>query len=314
MPEHGWQDVAKPKGLTEGDSKVAYKGFHTGRHPQMFCREQVYVEGETYTQEEHPVLCAKGFHACELPLDVWQHYFPGENKAYHRVECSGKIDANDPVEIEQGISDTKIAAQTITIRESLSLVEMVFEHHRAVTEKWGDPEKHGVVQTHGFATVAATDFGRGRGGKGTKWANSVAINEGGWSIAAAAGFHYSTATTTGVRSVAVVTGAGGVALADGNYSVAAAANRQSYAGNTSEEGGVAIVTGSGSHASVEHPSGLAIAAGMDSCAKGPVGSWLVLKDDHAKKPEDAVRAVYVDGEVYLADTYYMLSLGEVWEE
>ncbi len=49
-----------------------------------------YEEGKTY-EEEIANVCNKGFHACELPIDVFR-YYPPTRSIYHQVEMSGEID------------------------------------------------------------------------------------------------------------------------------------------------------------------------------------------------------------------------------
>ena len=52
-----------------------------------------YEEGETY-EEEIADACNKGFHACELPMNVFR-YYPPIKSVYHKVEMSGKIDNSE---------------------------------------------------------------------------------------------------------------------------------------------------------------------------------------------------------------------------
>lgn len=49
----------------------AYKGFDEN----LRCRGFQYETGETY-EENAAKLCKKGFHACEMPLDVFRYYPP----------------------------------------------------------------------------------------------------------------------------------------------------------------------------------------------------------------------------------------------
>lgn len=52
-----------------------------------------YEEGETY-EEETADACNKGFHACELPMNVFR-YYPPIKSVYHEVEMLGKIDNSE---------------------------------------------------------------------------------------------------------------------------------------------------------------------------------------------------------------------------
>ena len=66
-----------------------YKGFDK----KMKCRGFQYEEGETY-EEDEAVLCDKGFHACEAPLDCFRYYPPADS-LYHEVELSDIGDKKD---------------------------------------------------------------------------------------------------------------------------------------------------------------------------------------------------------------------------
>ena len=72
----------------------AVKGFN----PDMTCTPTncikfQYEEGETYEEKEVDV-CKKGFHACELPINVFRYYTPTKS-VYHEVEMSGEIDDSE---------------------------------------------------------------------------------------------------------------------------------------------------------------------------------------------------------------------------
>ncbi len=72
----------------------AVKGFN----PDMTCTPTddvkfQYEVGETYDEKEADV-CKKGFHACELPINVFR-YYPPTKSVYHEVEMFGKIDSSE---------------------------------------------------------------------------------------------------------------------------------------------------------------------------------------------------------------------------
>ncbi len=78
------------KKITEETIK-AVKGFNL----DMTCTptEDIkfqYEEGKTY-EEETADACRKGFHACELPIDVFR-YYPPTKSIYHEVDMFGEID------------------------------------------------------------------------------------------------------------------------------------------------------------------------------------------------------------------------------
>ena len=73
-----------------------------------------YEEGKTY-EEETVKACAKGFHACELPINVFRYYTP-EKSVYHEVEMSGEIDSSE---------NDKICSSKIKIGEKINIAGII---------------------------------------------------------------------------------------------------------------------------------------------------------------------------------------------
>ena len=90
---------------------IAYKGFNK----DMTCRGFQFEEGKTY-EEDSAELCRNGFHACEMPLNVFEYYVPGSS-VYHRVE----LEDVSPERKE----DSKVCAKKIKIGARLSIGELV---------------------------------------------------------------------------------------------------------------------------------------------------------------------------------------------
>ena len=114
----------------------AYKGFNKN----MTCTPNggkpfQYKEGETYHEDE-AVLCEKGFHACERPLDVFGYYAPGAS-VYHEVDL-------EDVSAERK-EDTKVCGKTIKIGAKLDvagLVKAQFDYIKShTTMEDTDPKK-----------------------------------------------------------------------------------------------------------------------------------------------------------------------------
>lgn len=80
--------------------------------------------------------------------------------------------------------------------------------------------------------------------------------------------------------------------------------------------GAAQASGDRGAAIAEHPKSIAIAAGIESRAKGVLGSWIVLSewvcvDDEWDRKN--VKAIQIDGETIKAETFYMLKNNEIVE-
>lgn len=95
-----------------GKKIIAYKGFNK----DMTCRDFQYEEGKTYTMEEKPKACDKGFHVCEYPLDCLGYYNPAES-IYHQVEILGDIDKDN--------EDSKISTNKIKIGAKIDIAGLV---------------------------------------------------------------------------------------------------------------------------------------------------------------------------------------------
>ena len=91
----------------------AYKGFDKN----MQCRGFQFEEGKSY-EEPEAILCRKGFHACENPIDVFRHYAPGES-------IFRKVELEDVSEMRE--RDSKVCGKKIKIGEEISLRDMIRE-------------------------------------------------------------------------------------------------------------------------------------------------------------------------------------------
>ena len=88
-----------------------YKGFNK----DMTCKGFQYEEGKEYHEEE-AIVCRKGFHACEYPLDCFNYYNPAES-VFHKVELGE--DAHG------GGNDTKKCSKSIKVGARLDIVGIV---------------------------------------------------------------------------------------------------------------------------------------------------------------------------------------------
>ena len=91
----------------------AYKGFNKN----MQCRGCQFEEGKSY-EEPEAILCRKGFHACENPIDVLRYYAPGES-------IFRKVELEDVSEMRE--KDSKVCGKKIKIGEEISLRDMIRE-------------------------------------------------------------------------------------------------------------------------------------------------------------------------------------------
>ena len=117
----------------------AFKGFDK----DMKCRDFQFEEGKTY-HEESAKLCEAGFHACEMPLDVFHYYRPGDRSVYREVEL-------EDVTEERG-DDSKRCGKTIKIGAALGIRGLVKAHLDFVFKKTEKADQY----TSGHGSSAAT--------------------------------------------------------------------------------------------------------------------------------------------------------------
>ena len=109
---------------------------------------------------------------------------------------------------------------------------------------------------------------------------------------AATSGYLSTAATSGDLSTAATSGDRSTAATSGNISTAATSGDRSTAEVSGKES-VAVVTG------------------MDCKARGCVGSWLVLTERDDNWHILGIKAIYIDGKKYKAETWYEIKNGKI---
>ena len=93
----------------EQENIIAYKGLDEN----FKCRGFQYEVGKEY-EEDGAICCAKGFHACENPIDVWEYYSITDSR-FAIVEQSGKIDKQE----------NKTCSSKIKIKAELKFADFV---------------------------------------------------------------------------------------------------------------------------------------------------------------------------------------------
>ena len=171
---------------------TTYKGFDK----DLKCRGFQYEIGKEYEAEGKIIACNNGFHACEMPLDVFKYYPPASNR-FCKVEQSGKMDRDG--------DDSKVASSRIKIGAEIGIPGLVKAHIEYVeahtTTEHTDPER----ATAGYRGAATA------GDSGAATAGSYGAATAGYRGAATAG-SYGAATSRGSVSV----GKNGCGLVRGN--------------------------------------------------------------------------------------------------
>ena len=89
-----------------------YKGFNK----DLKCRDFQYEIGKEYEMDGEIKVCNRGFHACESPFDVFDHYTMIGSR-FCEVEQDGNISKED--------RGTKICSSKIKIKAELKLADMI---------------------------------------------------------------------------------------------------------------------------------------------------------------------------------------------
>ena len=152
---------------------VAYKGFDKN----LQCRGLQYEIGGTQ-EFDNVKLCERGGHACEVPLDVFSYYAPGDGSRYCVVEMDG-------VGEERG-NDSKRVAKKLTVGAEIGIPGLVKAHIEYVkahtTMEHTDP-KAATAGDRGAAT--AGDSGAATAGyRGAATAGNFGAATAGYSGAA----------------------------------------------------------------------------------------------------------------------------------
>ena len=244
--------------MTEKTNRIAaYKGFDQ----DLKCRGFQFEIGKTYKHKGKVSVCNSGFHACENPLAVFEHYPPTSRFAI--VKCAGKI--------SKGINDKKIACGELTVEAEIRLPELISEAVEWINSRV-DLENKKISNTGDYSAASSTGDGSVASNTGS-W--SVASNTGSWSVASNTG-NWSAASSTGRQSVASNTCRHSVASNTGFKSVASNAGYQSVASNTGDQS-VASNTGNLSVARNTGNRSAASNTGNESVASN-TGNWSVASN------------------------------------
>ena len=141
-----------------------YKGFNN----DMTCRGLKYEEGKEYKENEAN-LCAKGFHACENPVDCLG-YYPPSNSVYREVELNEVS--------EETSSDSKRVGKEIKIGAEIDVANMIKIAFDFVKSSCTNDKSGGNMSALNGGNMSALNGGNRSALRG---GNRSALNGGDWS-------------------------------------------------------------------------------------------------------------------------------------
>lgn len=122
---------------------------YKGMDKNMRCRGFQYEVGGEY-EEDGVDVCSKGFHAYEVPLNVFDYYPPSDSR-YFECEQSGDLD--------RAKDDSKVASSKIKIGAEIGIPGLVKAHIEYIKENLvkGDGESATNTGCRSAATVSGKD-------------------------------------------------------------------------------------------------------------------------------------------------------------
>ena len=299
---------------------IAYKGFDKN----LKCRDFQYEVGKEYEMDGDIKCCERGFHACESPLEVFDHY-DMLNSRFAEVEQSGEIDKEEDT--------TKVCSSKIKIKAELNLADIVklgVEWIKDVTspsklKKETDLNDNGnnsakIGSSGDYAQIGSSGDSAKIGSSGDyaqigSSGDSAQIGSSGDSAQIGSSGYYAQIGSSGYYAQIGSSGYYAKIGSSGDYAQIGSSGDSAKIGSSGDyaqigsSGDSAKIGSTGNHSVV-------MAAGYNSMAKAKIGSWITLAEwdciDGVRIPI-CVKTEQVDGDRIKADTFYKLIDGEFKE-
>ena len=277
----------------------SYKGFDK----KLKCRDFQYEIGKEYEMDGEIKVCSRGFHACESPFDVFDHYTMIDSR-FCEVEQDGNISKED--------GGTKICSSKIKIKEELKLADMInlgVEWLKEITS----PEK---IKT------SIKDNSSGYGAKIGSSGNDAQIGSSGNDAQIGSSGNSAQISSSGYGAKIGSSGYGAKIGSSGNGAQIGSSGNDAQIGSSGDgakigsSGDGAKISSSGYGAKIDNTGEdcVIMCAGINSVAKASKGSWITLSEwSYSDKKQRyipvCVKTEFVDGKKIKADTYYSLKGG-----
>ena len=281
----------------------SYKGFDKN----LKCRDFQYEIGKEYEMDGEIKVCNRGFHACESPFDVFDHYTMIDSR-FCEVEQDGNISKED--------RGTKICSSKIKIKAELKLADMIYlgvEWLKEITS----PEKIKTSIKDNSSGYGAKIGSSGYGAKiGSSGYDAQIGSSGNYAQIGSSG-NYAQIGSSGYGAKIGSSGYDAKIGSSGNYAQIGSSGDGAKIGSSGND---AKIGSSGNYAQIDSTGEgcVIMCAGINSVAKASKGSWITLSEwSYSDKKQRyipvCVKTEFVDGEKIKADTYYKLA-GGVFKE
>ena len=281
----------------------SYKGFDKN----LKCRDFQYEIGKEYEMDGEIKVCSRGFHSCESPFDVFDHYTMIDSR-FCEVEQDGNISKED--------RGTKICSSKIKIKAELKLADMInlgVEWLKEITS----PKK---------MKTSIKDNSSGYGAKIGSSGNDAQIGSSGYGAKIGSSGNDALIGSSGNDAKIGSSGYGAKIGSSGNDAQIGSSGNGAKIGSSGNgakigsSGNGAKIGSSGNDAQIDSTGEdcVIMCAGINSVAKASKGSWITLSEwSYSDKKQRyipvCVKTEFVDGEKIKADTYYKLD-GGVFKE
>ena len=295
----------------------SYKGFDK----KLKCRDFQYEIGKEYEMDGEIKVCSRGFHACESPFDVFDHYTMIDSR-FCEVEQDGNISKED--------GGTKICSSKIKIKAELKLADMInlgVEWLKEITSpekiktsikdnssgndaQIGSSGNYAQIGSSGdYAKIGSSGYDAKIGSSG----NGAKIGSSGNGAKIGSSGNYAKIGSSGNYAKIGSSGDGAQIGSSGND---AQIGSSGYDAQIGSSGDYAKIGSSGDGAKIDSTGEgcVIMCAGINSVAKASKGSWITLSEwSYSDKKQRyipvCVKTEFVDGKKIKADTYYSLKGG-----
>ena len=281
----------------------SYKGFDKN----LKCRDFQYEIGKEYEMDGEIKVCSRGFHACESPFDVFDHYTMIDSR-FCEVEQDGNISKED--------RGTKICSSKIKIKAELKLADMInlgVEWLKEITS----PKKMKTSIKDNSSGNDAQIGSSGYGAQISSSGNGAKIGSSGYGAQIGSSGNDAQIGSSGNDAQIGSSGYYAQIGSSGNGAQIGSSGNDAQIGSS---GNGAKIGSSGNGAQIDSTGEdcVIMCAGINSVAKASKGSWITLSEwSYSDKKQRyipvCVKTEFVDGEKIKADTYYKLD-GGVFKE
>ena len=272
---------------------IAYKGFDKS----LKCRRFQYEVGKEYEMDGDIKCCERGFHACESPLEVFDHYDMLDSR-FAKVEQSGEID--------KGENSTKVCSSKIKVKAELKLADIInlgVEWIKDVTSP-AKLKKETDLNDNGNNSAKIGSSG-----------DYAKIGSSGYSAQIGSSGDYAKIGSSGDSAQIGSSGDSAQIGSSGDYAQIGSSGDYAQIGSS---GDYAKIGSTGDYAKIGSTGkhSIVMVAGNNSVAKAKTGSWITLAEWDCIDGDwipICVKTEQVDGERIKADTFYKLVNGEFKE-